>query len=395
MNLQESQKVIFQGKAIQRNWSIINAWRTPSPLAVMSASRPARCIISGSSIPTMRRHICCRNFHTSPTLSERRRPRIASIKAADMGLIANKKPAEELFMPYTDAEKAALAKKYTPAQLRAIEAGEEAVRPQDLDRHGILRSDAGTLPYMDDLSVLKTVVDRKPHYDGPIDPNTRHMTETEMGESFYKTLDRIVAEKPKPAPDHPDYKRKSRPTRVDIERAIQETPGYMGTYGPLPWTPSAVAPKPPKNFSAYGRPGEVKKTADEEREDQRDPDGRYDRLRKQTGLTLDEILDFKVKILVKHNVTNQTRLGKVQSLYVLAIAGNGNGRLGIGQAKGQEAEGTANLAKLAAIRNMQPIPRYEERTIFGEVEGKVSAAEVKLFARPPGDFALITSLTCF
>ena len=33
---------------------------------------------------------------------------------------------------------------------------------------------------------------------------------------------------------------------------------------------------------------------------------------------------------------------------------------------------------------MQPIPRYEERTIFGEVDGKVSAVEVKLMARPPG-----------
>jgi len=42
------------------------------------------------------------------------------------------------------------------------------------------------------------------------------------------------------------------------------------------------------------------------------------------------------------------------------------------------------LARLAAIRNLQPIPRYEERTIFGDVKGKVSAVEVKLFARPPG-----------
>ncbi|KAG9981445.1 hypothetical protein KCU78_g21479, partial [Aureobasidium melanogenum] len=35
-------------------------------------------------------------------------------------------------------------------------------------------------------------------------------------------------------------------------------------------------------------------------------------------------------------------------------------------------------------RNMKPIPRYENRTIFGEVEGKVGASVVQLSSRPPG-----------
>jgi small subunit ribosomal protein S5 len=95
-------------------------------------------------------------------------------------------------------------------------------------------------------------------------------------------------------------------------------------------------------------------------------------------------MDCKAKILVRHRVVNQTRLGKIASIYCLAVAGNENGRLGIGEAKGQEIEETSSNARIAAIRNMQPIPRYEERTIFGEVEGKVSAAEVKLMSRPPG-----------
>ena len=132
----------------------------------------------------------------------------------------------------------------------------------------------------------------------------------------------------------------------------------------------------------------VKKAVHEEEADPRDPEGVYDRLIKQTGLTLDQIMDYKVKILVQHRVVNQTRLGKIASIYMLAVAGNGNGRLGIGEAKGQETEETSNNAKIAAIRAMQPIPRYEERTIFGEVEGKVSAAEVKLMCRPPGKFEL-------
>jgi ribosomal protein S5 len=31
-----------------------------------------------------------------------------------------------------------------------------------------------------------------------------------------------------------------------------------------------------------------------------------------------------------------------------------------------------------AIRNMQPIPRYENRTIYGDVKGKVGATELQL-----------------
>ena len=126
-------------------------------------------------------------------------------------------------------------------------------------------------------------------------------------------------------------------------------------------------------------------TLEEDEYDERDPEGVYNRLRKKTGLTLDEILDLRLKILVKHRVVNQTRLGKIQSMYYLAIAGNGDGRLGIGEAKGIEDEEVMNNARIAAILSMQPIPRYEKRTIYGEVEGKVSAVQVKLMARPPGE----------
>jgi small subunit ribosomal protein S5 len=288
-----------------------------------------------------------------------------------------------MFKPYTNEEKAVLAKKYTPAQLRAIEAGEDAVRPEDLDRLGVVRSDSGALSYLDDLSILRTVVDRKPQYNGPIDPNTRLMTEDELGQSFVEYIDKIERGSQNISRDDPDYQGKQRPNRVDLEQAIYETPAFMGTYGPLPHTPSAIAPKIPQRFSATERSG-VKRMETEEERDQRDPDGVYTQLSKQTGLNLDDIMALNVKILVQHNVVNQTRLGKISSLYCLAIAGNGNGRLGLGQAKGQEQENTMILAKIAAIRNMQPIPRYEDRTIFGEVEGKVSAVEVKLSSRPPG-----------
>ncbi|KAL8742979.1 MAG: hypothetical protein Q9184_008169 [Pyrenodesmia sp. 2 TL-2023] len=71
-------------------------------------------------------------------------------------------------------------------------------------------------------------------------------------------------------------------------------------------------------------------------------------------------------------------------MYFLAVAGNGRGLVGIGEGKSAEPEEARTQAKNAAIRNMQPIPRYEGRTIYGDVKGKVAATEVELMTRPPG-----------
>ncbi|KAK4543559.1 hypothetical protein LTR36_005454 [Oleoguttula mirabilis] len=108
------------------------------------------------------------------------------------------------------------------------------------------------------------------------------------------------------------------------------------------------------------------------------------RLCQQTGLTKEEIRRIRVKNLVSHRVVNQTRMGKIQSLYYLTIAGNQDGMLGIGEGKAAEDEDGRRQAMMNAIRNMKPIPRYEERTIYGNVEAKVGAAVVQLSARAPG-----------
>ena len=112
---------------------------------------------------------------------------------------------------------------------------------------------------------------------------------------------------------------------------------------------------------------------------------------KLTGLTLKQIRSTRVKILVEHRVVNQTRLGKIQSQYVLAIAGNQKGLLGIGEGKSAEPSMAMAQAKRNAIRNMQPIPRYEERTIYGDVRVKVGAVELELMNRPPGKTSLLNA----
>ena len=137
----------------------------------------------------------------------------------------------------------------------------------------------------------------------------------------------------------------------------------------------------PKFAPTTGRkpPQDDKRQLEEE-----DLDPRIMRLSQQTGLTPKDIKRLRVKNLVNHRVVNQTRMGKIQSLYFLTIAGNENGMLGIGEGKAAEDEDGRRQAMMNAIRNMKPVPRYEERTIYGDVEAKVGASVVQLSARSPG-----------
>ncbi|CAG8956511.1 hypothetical protein HYFRA_00003898 [Hymenoscyphus fraxineus] len=358
----------------------------------MSVSRPARCLLSVPSIPRLHPRLGPRTFHTTPNLAERRRPRYTSIKASDPALIeaqrkAKVEQARETFKAYTAEEKEFLAKQYTPEQLAAIEAGEKAIDPVDLDARGVIRSDWGSLTYVDDFATRRPFVDKKANvFEGPVDPNARLMTLKEMSladaEYEWDIIQQNPQEKDFPF-DDPVRRAEARPSRTDLLKSFDEVPITVGSQGPIsPKHQSIVAPMLPIGIEA-AVDGTGKQAGDEEA-DVRDPDGVYDLLRRQTGLTLDQIFEYRVKILVQHRVVNQTRLGKIQSLYCLAICGNGEGRLGIGEAKGQETEDAMKNARIQAIKNMKPIPRYENRTIYGEVEGKVSAVEVKLMSRPPG-----------
>lgn len=107
-------------------------------------------------------------------------------------------------------------------------------------------------------------------------------------------------------------------------------------------------------------------------------------LMQMTGYTQDEIAKLRVKSLIMHRVVNQTRLGKISKQYFLSVAGNGNGLLGIGEGKSEEPSEARLQSQYRAIRNMVPILRYENRTIYGDVKAKVSATELELMARPPG-----------
>lgn len=255
-----------------------------------------------------------RTFTTTPPRTQRRRPAYPSVKAtADQLRAAESTRLETLatqLKPYTPREKELLALRYTPEQMAAIEAGEEAVNVSHMVMQGRLRGDAGRVGYMDDFATMRPLVDFPP------DP---------AGESI------------------------------------------------------ATGGKKEK-VKAQKIPGVAYST------DEADP--HLTRLALSTGLSRDQIRRIRVKTLVSHRVVNQTRMGKIQSLYFLTIAGNQDGMVGVGEGKAAEDEDGRRQAMMSAIRNMRPVARYEERTIYGEVEGKVGGSVVKLSARPPGTFHL-------
>ncbi|KAK3112631.1 28S ribosomal protein S5, mitochondrial [Teratosphaeriaceae sp. CCFEE 6253] len=202
-----------------------------------------------------------------------------------------------------------LAMRYTPEQMKIIEAGEAAVSARDMAEQGRLRGDAFRPTYIDDFATMRPLVDK--------------------------------------------------PIRMAADDVQQQQGGKKG-----------------KAAKALPLP-DVKYGADEE-------DPHMLRLRQQTGLAKEDISRIRIKNLVSHRVVNQTRMGKIQSLYFLTIAGNQDGMLGIGEGKAAEDEDGKRQAMMNAIRNMRPIPRYEERTIFGDIEAKVGATIVQLSARRPG-----------
>lgn len=119
--------------------------------------------------------------------------------------------------------------------------------------------------------------------------------------------------------------------------------------------------------------------------DSEDPEGAaFAKLAQRTGMSVATLRNLRTRLMVSHSVTNQTRMGKIRKIYALAVAGNGQGLLGVGEGKSVESEDAIRQATYMAMRNMEPIPRFEARTIFGDVVVKLGAVEMKVFSRPPG-----------
>lgn len=81
---------------------------------------------------------------------------------------------------------------------------------------------------------------------------------------------------------------------------------------------------------------------------------------------------------------NMTRVGRVFSLGVLVLAGNGNGWAGFGYGKGIEPAAAHNRACDALRKNLMDVPLLEGRTIYSTVKGRHGRTKVLMMPRPRG-----------
>ena len=89
--------------------------------------------------------------------------------------------------------------------------------------------------------------------------------------------------------------------------------------------------------------------------------------------------------LVLKRVVNQTPKGRIASFYALVVVGNGNGVMGIGEGKDKESTGTAQAkAYSEAIKGLDTVARFEDRTIFTDTQIKLGATQIRMWPRPAG-----------
>ncbi|OCK83266.1 hypothetical protein K432DRAFT_423505 [Lepidopterella palustris CBS 459.81] len=353
----------------------------------MSVCRPARCLLSKTSpLPKPSPHHL-RTFHTTPCRNARRRPHYPNIKASDLNLL--KTQAAENYPAYKPDDEALLAKKYTPSQIAAIKAAEAAIDPLDLVTQSSYRTDPWRLPYEDDLATVDPIIDHAPKLHGvPGNGKFWEATPAERDAAIEQVANEQIAKLyPNGFPENPsdDEKSKIREAMEAVMMHAYMDPRTTFFSDSKEVMDSMVDPRHSAVLQELPRIDSrvVRATATTQNKEEEDPRVKATLLK--LGWTQQQLRQqTKVKCLIQHAVVNQTRMGKIRSMYYLSIAGNGNGLLGVGEGKSTEPEEGRRQSINAAIRNMKPIPRYEARTIYGEVEKKVGAVRVQLSSRPPG-----------
>ncbi|KAL0941043.1 mitochondrial 37S ribosomal protein uS5m [Colletotrichum truncatum] len=406
----------------------------------------SRCVSASSSSTAPALPI--RLFHSSASRSTRRRSRFKNVTAEKMGLTtpeAIDEYAKRRFPEYTPEEKEALRQKYTPEQMEALEAAEDAIDPKDLAVQGRLRVDPYKQNYIEDFATIQPVIDMKPQK--PVQPREvewlprrewvdnyvekmADRVEVQLKDSMGKAYARALRKIKKTNPDKLDFteeelkelesnpelrrkflvdedtdilgKKSSKKTsealdsewlsKLDQEFYKELEQSFSTDENPLEtsrldsWKAmegedgdSALAPKLGKVEGVKGL-----YTPEDAEEDDLDPTGDFAKIKAVTGIKIADLQTLITKPIVVRQVHNQTRLGKIRSVSVIVVAGNGNGRLGLGEAKSTDFAVARTTARMLAIRNMKPIRRYENRTIYGQVEKKISGTVVRLQSRPPG-----------
>lgn len=109
------------------------------------------------------------------------------------------------------------------------------------------------------------------------------------------------------------------------------------------------------------------------------------RLEQLTGMRKEYLRTLVARPLIRKRVVNMRPQGKKSGFYALVVVGDRQGHVGIGEGRHAQMVSLAVAqAHWQAAKNLVYIPRFKERTIFGNVEIKQGAVNLQLRAARPG-----------
>ncbi|KDE05564.1 hypothetical protein MVLG_04059 [Microbotryum lychnidis-dioicae p1A1 Lamole] len=103
-----------------------------------------------------------------------------------------------------------------------------------------------------------------------------------------------------------------------------------------------------------------------------------------TQLTPIEIRNLYRFPLITKRVVNMKSKGKMPAMYSLVVVGNGNGLVGVGEGKDDTANKAVGKAFNQAVRSMDYVERYEDRTIWGTMQSNFGSCQIHMRSRAPG-----------
>jgi len=101
-------------------------------------------------------------------------------------------------------------------------------------------------------------------------------------------------------------------------------------------------------------------------------------------LSAAEMKELHYYPIFTRRITQQTGKGKIHRQYSLVVVGNGNGLVGYGEGKDDELPRATEKAYAEAVRTMDHVERFEQRTLWTDMHTKFGATSVTLRPRPLG-----------
>lgn len=104
-----------------------------------------------------------------------------------------------------------------------------------------------------------------------------------------------------------------------------------------------------------------------------------------TDLSPGEIRSLFRFPLVTKRVVSMKSKGKMPSMYALVVVGNGQGLVGVGEGNHDTANVAVQKAFSQAVRSMDYVERYEDRTVWGTMQSNFGSTQIQMRSRPPGE----------